>query len=109
MRSIRAGVMIVAIGCALPLFAQSDKGETMVVLPFENRSQAPGLDWIGEAFSEVLTQRMACPTLYMIPRKDRRYAFERLGVPTNVALSRATLFKIAEQLDVDQALLGSYS
>src|SRR5262249_46385936 len=77
--------------------------------PFENRSKAPGLDWIGEAFSEVLTQRMASPALYLIPRKDRRYAFERSGVPTNVALSRATLFKIAQQIDVDKALLGSYS
>src|SRR5262245_57381518 len=107
-RSCRVLVTL-AILCASNLVAQSEKSETLVVLPFENRSHAPGLDWLGEAFSEVLSQRLASPTLYVIPRKDRRYAFERLGVPQNVALSRATLFKIAEQIDVDKALLGSYS
>ena len=35
------------------------KSNTLVILPFENASSAPGLEWIGEAFPEVLGPRMA--------------------------------------------------
>jgi tetratricopeptide (TPR) repeat protein/TolB-like protein len=87
----------------------SASSATLVVLPFENRSGAPGLQWIGESFPEVLSERMSTPWLYTVPRSDRAYAFERAGVPTNVSLSRATLFRIAEQMDVDYAVLGSFT
>ena len=83
--------------------------QTLVVLPFENESQAPGLEWISESFPEVLGSRMAQPSLYVVGREDRAYAFDRSGIPTNVHLSRATLFRIVEQMDVDYVVLGRYS
>jgi len=84
-------------------------GDTLVVLPFENRSQAPGLDWIGEAFPEVLSQRLGSPNLFAVSRESRDYAFERLGIPSSTKLSRATLYRIAEQMDVDEVVVGSYT
>ncbi len=87
----------------------SPSSATLVVFPFENRSGAPGLQWISESFPEVLSERMSMPWLYTVPRSDRAYAFERAGVPGNVSLSRATLFRIAEQMDVDYAVLGSFT
>lgn len=81
----------------------------LLVLPFENASKAPGLDWIGEAFAEVLGQRMASPWLYVVPREDRTYAFDRDGIPLNVRPSHATLFRIAEQMDADYIVLGHYA
>src|SRR4051812_10165960 len=84
-------------------------GDTLVVLPFENRAQAPGLEWIGEAFPEVLSERLASPSMFAVPRQSREYAFERVGVPSNAKLSRATLYRIAEQMDVDQVVLGWFA
>ncbi|MGE0405724.1 MAG: tetratricopeptide repeat protein [Candidatus Korobacteraceae bacterium] len=81
----------------------------LVVLPFENRSGAPGLHWIGESFPEVLSDRMSRPWLYTVARDDRAYAFERAGVPARAPLSRPTLFRISEQMDVDYAVLGSFT
>ncbi len=81
---------------------------TLLVLPFENASKAPGLDWIGEAFPEVLGQRMVSPSLYPIARADRVYAFERAGIPANLRPSRATLFRIGQEMDADYLVLGSY-
>ena len=82
---------------------------TVLVLPFENASKAPGLEWIGEAFPEVLGQRLASvPGLYVISREHRLYAFDRLGIPANIKPSRATLYRIAEQMDSDFVVLGSY-
>ena len=79
------------------------------MLPFDNSSNAPGLQWISEAFPEVLGQRLASPSLYVISREDRLYAFDRLGIPAAVHPSRATLYRIAEQMDADYLVLGRYN
>ena len=82
---------------------------TVLILPFRNDSKAPGLEWIGEAFSEVLGQRMQSPSVFVISRDDRLYAFDRVGIPATTQLSRATLLRIAEQMGVDYVVLGSYN
>jgi len=81
----------------------------MLVVSFENASGAPGLEWIGETFPEILGQRMASPQLYPITRQDRAYAFDRLGVPPNLRPSRATLYQAGQEMDVDYVVLGRYS
>ena len=82
---------------------------TVLILPFENASNAPGLQWISEAFPEVIGQRLASPSLYVISRDDRNYAFDRLSIPTNVHPSRATMYRIAEQMDADYMVMGEYT
>ena len=47
--------------------------------------------------------------MYALTRTDRMRAYERLGIPMDVHPSRATIYRIAEQMDVDYVLLGSYS
>ena len=83
-------------------------GQTILVVPFENHSQAPGLEWIGDSFPELLQERLDSPTLYVLPRQDRLRAYDRLGVPVELRPSRATIYRIAEQLDVDFVVLGQY-
>lgn len=78
-------------------------------MPFENESKAPGLEWIGESFPEVLGQRLSNLAIYVVPREDREYALDRAGIPANVHLSRATLYQIAEQMEADYAVLGSFN
>jgi tetratricopeptide (TPR) repeat protein len=83
--------------------------QTVLVLPFSNTTHQPGLEWISEAFPEVLGQRLTTQSLYLISRDDRQYAFDRMGIPVNLHASRATLYRIAAQLDADYIILGSYS
>ena len=112
MPAIRNLCAVVAVVLCTVVFSAAQNetgGDTLVVLPFDNRSQAPGLDWIGEAFPEVLSQRLGSPDLFAISRESREYAFERLGVPSNTKLSRATLYRIAEQMDVDEVVVGSFT
>jgi tetratricopeptide (TPR) repeat protein len=91
-------------------FAQSAPGtQTVLVLPFDNSTHQPGLEWISEAFPEVLGQRLDTESLFLISREDRQYAFDRMGIPVNLHASRATLYRIASQLDADYIILGSYS
>ncbi|HJT01625.1 MAG TPA: tetratricopeptide repeat protein [Terriglobales bacterium] len=83
--------------------------QTLVVMHFENRSSAPGLEWISESFPEILGQRIASEDFYVLGREYRLHAYDRAGIPAGIHPSRATLYRVAEQMDVDYAVLGSYS
>src|SRR3954462_5526361 len=99
-----ASVLLCVLGYCI---AQTESGgDTLMVLPFENRSHAPGLDWMAEAFPEVLSQRLGSANQFAVSRESRDYAFERIGIPTTAKLSRATLYRIAEQMDVDEIVIG---
>jgi tetratricopeptide (TPR) repeat protein len=91
-------------------FAQgpATAGQNVLVVPFENQSKAPGIEWIGDAFPELLQERLNSATLFVLPREDRIRAYDRVGIPLELHPSRATLYRIAEQLDVDYVLLGRY-
>jgi len=83
-------------------------GHTVVVLPFENTSPTPGLEWLSEAFAEAFHEQLNSPVLYVASRDERLRAYDRQGIPANLHPSRATLYRLAEQMDVDYAVLGSY-
>jgi Flp pilus assembly protein TadD/TolB-like protein len=84
-------------------------GQTLLVVPFENQSKAPGIEWIGDSFPELLQERLNSPTLYVLPREDRLRAYDRFGIPVRIRPSRATMYRIAEQMDVDYVVLGEYN
>lgn len=108
----RISALLLVASLALPAAAQSrpaSAARTLLVLPFSNDSAAPGLEWISEAFPELLGERMASPTLYVVSQEDRAYAFDRAGIPETARLSRATLYRVAEQMDVDYVVLGSFN
>jgi tetratricopeptide (TPR) repeat protein len=86
----------------------SHSTSTLMIMPFENRSKVVGADWISEACAELLTHRMANPGLYVVHHDERVYAFDHAGVPAAVRPSRATIFRLAEQLGADFVVLGSY-
>ena len=52
---------------------------------------------------------MASAHLYVISRDDRVYAFDHSGIPLTVRPSRATIYRVAEQMDADYVVLGSYT
>ncbi len=78
------------------------------MIPFENTSPTPGLDWVSDAFPEVLREQLNSPLLYVASREDLLRAYDRQGIPVGLHPSRATLYRLADQMDVDYAVLGSY-
>lgn len=93
-----------------PAAAQTHGGSKLVVvMPFENVSDAPGIDWIGESFPEVLGTRLGVPGLYILPRADRLYALDRVGIPATSRPSRATIYQLADHMDVDYVVIGRYT
>lgn len=81
----------------------------LLVLPFENHSTAPGLDWVSEAFPEVLSNRFSRSPLFVLSREDRLSAFDHLGIPTSARPSRATVYEVAQAMDADYVLIGNFT
>src|SRR5258708_32541788 len=79
----------------------------MVVIHFENASPTPGLEWLGESFPETFHEQLNSPLLYVASRDERLRAYDRQGVPSGVHPSRATLYRLAEQMGFDYTVLCS--
>ncbi len=80
----------------------------LLVLPFDNRTGQPSLEWMREASAEILTSRLASAGFAPMSRADRIYALDHLGLPQGFHPSRATSLKLAETLDADSIVVGSY-
>ena len=83
-------------------------GRILLVLPFENRTGQPSLDWIREAAAELLSSRFLSAGFQPMSRADRIYALDHLGLPEGFNPSRASSLKLAQTLDADSIVVGSY-
>ena len=79
------------------------------MLPFDNLANQPNLDWISEAVPEVLNRRLASAGFMPISRDDRLYALDHLGLPSTFHPSRASAIRLAQTLDADYVIVGSFS
>lgn len=84
-------------------------GRLVLVLPFDNKSGQSNLNWIGESFPYTLNERLSSAGFLTISRDDRLYALEHLGLPEEFRPSRASTIKIAQTLDADYVVVGSYT
>ena len=91
-----------------PAGSAGERGRILLVLPFDNRSGQPSLEWIREAAPEILSSRFASAGFAPMSREDRRYALDHLGLPQGFHPSRATSLKVAQTLDADSIVVGSF-
>jgi len=84
-------------------------GRLVLVLPFDNRSGQSNLNWIGDSFPYTLDQRLVSVGFLPIGSDDRQYALEHLGLPRDFRPSRATTIRIAQTLDADFVVVGSFN
>lgn len=81
----------------------------LLVLPFDNRTGQPSLEWMREAAAEILSMRFASAGFQPTSRADRMYALDHLGLPQGFQPSRASAIKLAQTLDADSIVVGSYT
>jgi tetratricopeptide (TPR) repeat protein/TolB-like protein len=101
----RASLAETALAAATP----ETGGRVVLVLPFDNRSGQTNLDWVGNSFPDTLNQRLTSAGFLAISRDDRQYALDHLGLPVDFRPSRATTIRIAQTLDADFVIVGSYT
>lgn len=78
-------------------------------MPFENASGSTRLDWLGEGLEELTIQRLSAAGEQVFSHAGRAADLERYGLPRTSKFSRATMVRIAEDLDADFVVFGRYS
>lgn len=99
---------IAALAALTCLFSALLPAETWLVLPLANQTTKPSLDWVGESAAEALSEALLRQGLLVIDRDDRMEGERRLALRSGVRWTRASILKLAETLDADRVLFGSY-
>lgn len=108
-------LMAVALVLSVPCASQnaaaqtSSSAEIVLVLPFENVSDHPEYNWIGESFADSLSALLNKPGLVVVTSEERAVAYQRLRLPLTVLPSRATAIKIARELKASMIVIGTYN
>jgi tetratricopeptide (TPR) repeat protein len=80
-----------------------------LVFPFENAGASPRLDWLGEGLEELTIQYLTGAGQQVYSHAARTAELERNGLPFSAKLSRASMLRIAQDLDADFVIFGSFT
>jgi Tfp pilus assembly protein PilF/TolB-like protein len=80
-----------------------------VIFPFENAGASPRLDWLGEGLEELTIQYLSAAGQQVYSHAGRTAELERNGLPFSAKLSRASMLRIAQDLDADFVIFGSFT
>jgi tetratricopeptide (TPR) repeat protein len=94
---------------ASPSSAQSRSGDVVMVLPFENTSNRPEYNWVGESFADSIAELLNKPGLIVVSSDERELAYQHLRLPETVIPSRATAIKLAREAKATMVVIGSYN
>ncbi len=83
--------------------------DIVLVLPFENVSNHPEYNWIGESFADSLSSLLNKPGMIVVGSDERAVAYQRLHLPLTVLPSRATAIKIAREVKASMIVIGTYN
>lgn len=87
--------------------AQVPDGAAVIVLPFEHPTQEPRLAWMREGAAILLTEALAATGETVVAREERMQAFDRLQIPPNANLSRATTIRIGQAIGSTLVVSGT--
>lgn len=113
MRRGRAGPAVLAlIGAAALAAAPAASGagaRRYLILPFENVSSEPGLNWLGEALAMSLADRFELLGMRTVGREERAEAQDALGFPPGTPTTLATSLRLAGLLRAGRMVTGTYT
>lgn len=102
-------IALVTIFLASTCGAQGAATDVLMVFPFENTSNRPEYNWVGESFADAIAELLNKPGLVIVTSDERELAYQRLRVPETVIPSRATAIKLAREARATLIVIGSYS
>ena len=107
--NILAITLFLGLSAADCLAQTPPSGDVVMVLPFENTSNRPEYNWVGESFADSLAELLNKPGLLVVSSDERELAYQRLRLPETVIPSRATAIKLARESKATMVVIGSYS
>jgi tetratricopeptide (TPR) repeat protein len=89
--------------------AQAPVADVVMVLSFENTSNRPEYNWVGESFADSLTELLNKPGMLVVSGDERTLAYRHVGLPETMIPSRATSIKLARDAKATLIVLGTYT
>src|SRR4051812_23287732 len=83
--------------------------DTVMVLPFENTSNRPEFNWVGESFALALSDLLKVPALNVVSNSERKIIQQRLRIPLTTLPSLATSLKLARESGATLLIAGKYN
>lgn len=80
-----------------------------VVFPFGNEGASPRLDWLGEGLEELTIERLSAAGQQVYSHAGRTGEMDRSGLPPAAKLSRASMMRIAQNMDADYVVFGRFT
>ncbi len=80
-----------------------------LVFPFDNEGASPSLDWLGEGLEELTIQRLSAAGQQVYSHEGRTEELDRSGLPPAARLSRASMLRVAQNMDADFVIFGRFT
>ena len=106
---IELAIGLLLLGFCLSAAAQNPTGDVVMVLSFENTSNRPEYNWVGESFADSVAELLNRPGLLVVSNDERELAYQRLRLPQTVIPSRATAIKLAREAKATMIVVGTYN
>jgi predicted Zn-dependent protease/TolB-like protein len=87
----------------------STQAGVYLVFPFENAGASPRFDWLSEGLEELTIQALSAAGQQVYSHAGRTTELERDGLPFSAKLSRASMLRVAQDLDADFVIFGSFT
>ncbi|HWW17435.1 MAG TPA: tetratricopeptide repeat protein [Candidatus Saccharimonadales bacterium] len=87
----------------------STQAGVYLVFPFENARASPRLDWLSEGLEELTIQALSAGGQQVYSHAGRTTELERDGLPFSAKLSRASMLRVAQDVDADFVIFGSFT
>src|SRR5213596_584776 len=108
-RILAAALILGACSVLTPFRVVAQNADVVMVLPFENTSNRPEYNWVGESFADAIGELLNKPGLIVVSSDERELAYQRLRLPETVIPSRATAIKLAREAKASMIVIGTYS
>ena len=108
-RILAAALILGACSVLTPFRVVAQNADVVMVLPFENTSNRPEYNWVGESFADAIGELLNKPGLIVVSSDERELAYQRLRLPETVIPSRATAIKLGREAKATMIVIGNYS
>jgi tetratricopeptide (TPR) repeat protein len=108
-RTLATALFVVFSAILIPSAAAAQSADVVMVLPFENTSNRPEYNWVGESFADSIADLLSKPGLIVVSSDERELAYQRLRLPETVIPSRATAIKLGREAKATMIVVGNYS
>jgi tetratricopeptide (TPR) repeat protein len=82
--------------------------DSVVVMPFENRSQIPKYNWICDSFAILIGDVLDAHGVNIVNIDKRNLAFEKMRLSPSDLLTRAAMIRVAGAAQANLALVGEF-